>query len=103
MAQSYVVAPFWAITDIGSPESQVCYQEYIRDGSGGADDMFLDQVGNFVEVREGLPTGSFQAQWMLLAEWRNVHPHPFDDAASLGLTPEQIAALSRVSWLLHVT
>lgn len=78
----------------------MCFHVYNRDGLGGADDIFLDLVSSFVEVREGLPTGSFQAQWMLFAEWRNVHPHPFDDAVSLGLTPSQIADLERVSWLL---
>lgn len=95
--QSFVVAPFWAVTDIGSPESQVCYDVFNRDSTGGADDTILDQVSQFVEVREGLANGSFQAQWMLLAEWNSVHPHPFDDAASLGLSPTQMAALSRVS------
>ena len=44
-----------------------------RSGNNPGSNQLLDQVGSFVNKSTGQ---SFQGSWMLVAEWKEVHPWP---------------------------
>lgn len=71
-----VVAPFWSDNDIRQ-NGTVRYEVHTRStGTNSTSGQLLDQVSSFIVNQENLTTGSFLGQWMLVAEWDEVHPYP---------------------------
>ena len=60
------MAPFWARNDIRL-EGSVSYE--VHNGSSG----HLQEISNLISENECV---SFTGTWMLLVEWRDVHPYP---------------------------
>ena len=80
-----VVAPYWSDNDI-TREGSVIY-EVFQSESSAFEDMTLATVNNF--IKEFDSSTSFQGTYMILAEWRDVHPFPH--GAVSGLTANQQA------------
>ena len=73
---AYVVAPFWSDNDIRR-NGTIRYETHTRStGTNSTSGQLLDQVSSFIVNQENLTTGSFLGQWMLVAEWDDVHPYP---------------------------
>ena len=70
---SFVVAPFWADVD-NRRAGQIRYQVLTTTNLAANDT--IEEVSRFIsqEVNE-----SFSGLWMLVAEWRDVHPYPHGD------------------------
>ena len=67
----HVVAPYWADHDIRR-EGNISYETFER-GRSESDDNVLDKVNAFLQLRMSL---NFYGTFMILAEWRDVHPYP---------------------------
>ena len=67
----YVVAPYWADHDIRR-EGSVSYETFER-GRSENDDRILDRVNTFLQLNGRL---NFYGTFMIMAEWRDVHPYP---------------------------
>ena len=67
---SFVVAPFWADVD-NRRAGQIRYQ--VLSATNLAANGTIEHVSRFIshEINE-----SFSGLWMLVAEWRDVHPYP---------------------------
>ena len=70
IGNSFVVAPFWANVD-NRRAGQIRYQ--VLTATNLAANDTIEEVSRFIsqEVNE-----SFSGLWMLVAEWRDVHPYP---------------------------
>ena len=69
---AYIVAPYWDDVDIRLA-GNISYEVHSRSTNNPRSDQLLDEVSGFV----GDSTGqSFQGSWMLVAEWKEVHPWP---------------------------
>ena len=68
----YVVAPYWDDVDIRLT-GNISYEVHSRSTNNPRSDQLLDDVSGFVENSTGQ---SFQGSWMLVAEWKEVHPWP---------------------------
>ena len=71
-ASAYIVAPYWDDVDIRLT-GNVSYEVHSRSGNNPGSNQLLDEVSSYVEVLIGQ---SFQGIWMLVAEWKEVHPWP---------------------------
>ena len=69
----YLVAPFWTDVDIRGEMGDISYQVYSNGSS------LLDTVSTIISDQENI---SFIGHWMLVAEWSDVPPHPYDDDTS---------------------
>ena len=68
----YVVAPYWDDVDLRLA-GNVSYEVHSRRENNPGSNLLLDQVSNFVKGSTGQ---SFSGSWMLVAEWKEVHPWP---------------------------
>lgn len=68
---TYFVSPFWADATIaGDVSGQVSYEVHsVRNGTEPS--LLLVRVSEYINSREN---ESFQAEWMLVGEWRDVPP-----------------------------
>ena len=62
---SFLVAPFWADTNIANDDGVGTVGYEIHNDTSG---FFLSQVSAFVSRQQRT---SFTGQWMVVAEWRN--------------------------------
>ena len=69
---AYVVAPYWDDVDLRHAGT-VSYEIHSMRGNNPGSNQLLDEVSGFVENSTGQ---SFQGSWMLVAEWKEVHPWP---------------------------
>ena len=67
----YVVAPYWSDHDIRR-EGEVSYETFER-GRSEYDDMLLGRVNTYLNANM---MTNFTGTFMILAEWREVHPYP---------------------------
>ena len=85
-AGAYLVAPLWSDVDISDPlgtgEGEIFYQTFSNSG-----DELLSLVSGFVEYQYNV---SFTGEWMLVAEWNNVHPIPQESDPRVCYTKEMI-------------
>ena len=65
MANSYLVAPFWADVDI-TAAGAIRYEVHTDGG-------VINSVSDYVTKKTGL---SFTGSWMLVVSWEDVHPWP---------------------------
>ena len=94
---SYVVAPFWSDNDIRINGS-IRYEVHSRvAGPNTTSARLLDQVSSFIINQRNLTAGSFQGQWMLVAEWNEVHPYPHGDSTFANSSEQLNAFVERVS------
>ncbi len=73
--EAFVVAPFWADHDI-RVEGTVSYKTYSF--GDGDSNIMLEYVSSFIRSNRN---ESFTGQWMLVANWTDVHPYPHGDGA----------------------
>ena len=66
------MAPYWDDVDIRLA-GNISYEVHSRSGDNPGSNQLLDEVSSFVEDSTGQ---SFQGSWMLVAEWKEVHPWP---------------------------
>ena len=85
---AYVVAPYCDDVDIRLA-GDISYEVHSRIGNNPGSNQLLDEVSGFVEASTGQ---SFQGSWMLIAEWKEVHPWPHgsNDPLLLALYPERV-------------
>ena len=69
---AYIVAPYWDDVDIRLA-GNISYEVHSRSANNPGSNRLLDEVSDFVEDSTGQ---SFEGSWMLVAEWREVHPWP---------------------------
>ena len=72
VANAYLVAPYWDDVDIRLA-GNISYEVHSRSNNNPGSNQLLDQISQFVEDSTG---DSFQGDWMLVAEWEEVHPWP---------------------------
>ena len=72
MANAYLVAPYWDDVDIRLA-GNISYEVHSRSNNNPGSNQLLDQISQFIEDSSG---DSFQGDWMLVAEWEEVHPWP---------------------------
>ena len=65
------MAPYWSDNDIRR-EGEVSY-EIVEKGRSSYDDMLLDRVNAYLAANT---MANFSGTFMILAEWRDVHPYP---------------------------
>ena len=69
---AYVVAPYWDDVDLRRA-GNISYEVHSRRENNPGSNQLLEEVSGFVEDSTGQ---SFQGSWMLVAEWKEVHPWP---------------------------
>jgi len=74
-----VVAPYWTDNDIRK-EGYVSYEVFQLQVTGGYGDQLLDSVSSV--IRERNVSLDFKGSFMILAEWRDVHPFPHGASSS---------------------
>ena len=69
---AYIVAPYWDDVDLRRA-GNLSYEVHSRRENNPESNQLLEEVSGFVEdsIRQ-----SFQGSWMLVAEWKEVHPWP---------------------------
>ena len=72
VANAYLVAPYWDDVDIRLA-GNISYEVHSRSSNNPGSNQLLDQISQFIEDSIG---ESFQGDWMLIAEWEEVHPWP---------------------------
>ena len=72
VANAYLVAPYWDDVDIRLA-GNISYEVHSRSNNNPGSNQLLDQISQFIEDSSG---DSFQGDWMLIAEWEEVHPWP---------------------------
>ena len=77
----YFVAPFMDDVDLRLA-GDVSYEVHSRSENNPGSDRLLDEVSGFVENSTGQ---SFEGSWMLVAEWRGVHPWPHGEGPPFSL------------------
>ena len=60
------MAPYWSDNDIRD-EGDVCYEVHNEDSD------LMRTISKFISYKSG---NTFVGNWMLLAEWNDVHPYP---------------------------
>lgn len=94
---SYVVAPFWSDNDIRMNGS-IRYEVHARvAGPRTRSPQLLDLVSSIIINQRNLTAGSFQGQWMLVAEWNEVHPYPHGNSTFESSSGQLNAFVERVS------
>ena len=68
--ESFVVAPFWADVD-SRRTGQIRYQVLTATNQNA--NATIEQVNRFISQ---VVNESFSGLWLLVAEWRDVHPYP---------------------------
>ena len=68
----YVVAPYWADHDIRR-DGEVYYETFEK-GRSINDDNVLNIVNRYITVNR---LSDFTGIFMILAEWKDVHPYPY--------------------------
>ena len=68
-----MVAPFWTDNDIRR-EGNVSYEVFQAQATGAYGDQLLDDISRY--IRERNASSNFSGSFMILAEWRDVHPYP---------------------------
>ena len=66
------MAPYWADHDIRR-DGNVFYEMFER-GRSGNDNNVLESVNRYLRLNN--LTQNFSGTFMILAEWRDVHPYP---------------------------
>jgi len=79
-----VVAPYWIDNDIRR-EGNVSYEVFQLQATGAYGDQLLDVVSRL--IRECNMSSDFKGSFMILAEWRDVHPYPHGANSSLDDDP----------------
>jgi len=76
-----VVAPYWSDNDIRR-DGNVSYEVFQLQATGAYGDMLLDYVSSYIRACRNT-SSDFRGSFMILAEWRGVHPYPHgsNDAA----------------------
>ena len=69
----HVVAPYWSDNDIRR-EGEVSYGVFQLQATGPYGDQLLDEVSS--HIRERNISSDFKGTFMILAEWKGVHPYP---------------------------
>jgi hypothetical protein len=87
---SYVVAPFWDDVDLRLA-GNIYYEVHSRSANNPGSNQLLDEVSGFVEDSIAQ---SFQGSWMLIAEWKEVHPWPHGDPEISWLHAELVSLVS---------
>lgn len=72
VARAYLVAPYWDDIDIRIA-GNISYEVHSRNGDDLGSNQLLKTISNFVEEST---SQSFNATWLLVAEWKEVHPWP---------------------------
>ena len=72
VTRAYLVAPYWDDIDIRLA-GNISYEVHSRNGDDLGSNQLLNTISNFVEESTGQ---SFNATWLLVAEWKEVHPWP---------------------------
>ena len=94
---SYVVAPFWSDNDIRINGS-IRYEVHSRvAGPNTTSTRLLNEVSSFIINQRNLTADSFQGQWMLVAEWNEVHPYPHGDSTFASSSAQLNTFVERVS------
>lgn len=94
---SYLVAPYWSNVDTRISGS-VEYESYFR-GDSEASDQQMSRVEEFLRDEGNV---SFNAQWMLLASWENVHPYPHGDSLELDRENPYLESVATCSILFTI-
>ena len=83
---AYVIAPFWSDHDIRN-EGSVSYQVHqLGRDSNSPSAQLLQYVSTFVNYQTG---ANFSGQWMLLAQWTQVHPYPHGSAGAFSSSVQE--------------
>ena len=86
-----VVAPYWSDNDI-ILEGSVIY-EVFQSESSPVENMTLAMVNDFIEDVLADESSNFQGTYMILAEWRGVHPFPHSDSSRLTINQREFTDL----------
>lgn len=65
------MAPYYSDNDIR--RSGEVYYDVFRRGSSTSDNIILDTVNHYIRLKTN---EDFSGTFMILAEWRDVHPYP---------------------------
>jgi len=85
----HVVAPYWSDNDIRRQGSVIYEVFQFGDSTIGDSDSLLDTVSDFItENFNNDSEPAFKGTYMILAEWREVHPFPDGDSPNT-LSPAQ--------------
>ena len=95
---AYVVAPYWDDVDIRIAGT-ISYEVHSRRGNNPGSNQLLDEVSSFVEDSIGQ---SFQGSWMLVAEWKEVHPWPHGSPSLSPFYPETLLVSEALRQLQHI-
>ena len=95
---AYFVAPYSDDIDLRLA-GDISYEVHSRSTNNPGSDRLLDEVSGFVEDSTGQ---SFEGSWMLVAEWREVHPWPHGDPTLSWLFPESSLSLVSEFGLRHL-
>jgi len=79
-----VVAPYWSDNDIRQ-EGIVSYEVFQLHATGSYGDRLLDDVSSY--IRERNVSSNFQGSFMIMAEWKDVHPYPHGASTSSNIDP----------------
>jgi len=74
-----VVAPYWTDNDIRR-EGNVSYEVFQLQATGVYGDQLLDDISSI--IRERKMSSDFKGIFMILAEWKDVHPYPHGASSS---------------------
>lgn len=69
-----MVAPYWSDNDIRR-EGSVSYEVFQLQATGQYGDQLLDDVSSYIRACRNA-SSDFRGSFMILAEWRGVHPYP---------------------------
>lgn len=94
---SYLVAPYWSNIDTRL-EGTVRYETYTRSNSPISDQRF-EMVEEFLRNEGGVV---MQGQWMLLAEWADVHPFPHGTTGEQEREDPYLEAVRKRTQLLYM-
>ncbi len=91
--QGHVLSPFWSDIDIRRAGT-VRYVAITRDSSG-IGDMIMEQATAYVNERFiSEDDSSYQPNWILVAQWDEVHPYPHGADNKEGINEEYLESVS---------
>ena len=96
----YIVAPYYSDNDIR--RSGEVYYEIFRRGRSRNDNIILDKVNLYLRLKTN---EDFSGTFMILAEWRDVHPYPHGSCSLcyfIRRYPSLRAILNQVCIALHI-
>ena len=99
------MAPYWSDNDIRR-EGEVSY-EIFEKGRSSYDDVLLDRVNTYLTANM---MTNFSGTFMILAEWRDVHPYPHGSSyfyyfqiyyPTIRSFTNQVLYVQRQEWSIH--